>query len=115
MLVLSEPHFSVATVLLPLMSCLGPRHFPSLTGVKIPCVIARVCFQMQFLPTAAASLGAVAAGCLGLGHLSMYWEWLPTSIYRCHYIRKGKVGFLVWGFFSFVFICQAAIVTGGLI
>lgn len=56
MLVPNERHFSVATVLLPLMSCVGPRHFPSLTGVKIPRVIAQVCFQMQFLPTAVASL-----------------------------------------------------------
>lgn len=104
---------SLATVLLPLMSCVGPRHFPSLTGVKIPCVMAQVCFQMQFLPTAAASLGAGAAGCLGQ---AVAWDICQCTGNGFQYLStdaitlgKGRWGFWCEGFFfSFVFICQGA-------
>lgn len=85
------------------MSCVGPRHFPSLKGVKILHAIAQVCFQMQFLPSAAANLWTVAAGCLGqsvpwdICQCNVnYFQYLPTDA-----IRKGKVGVLLW----FLFIC----------
>lgn len=77
-----------------------------LTGVKIP--RARVCFQMQFSPTAAASLGAVAAGCLGQ---AVAWDICQCNVNDVQYLstdaitlRKGKWHF--WcGWFFWVFFC----------